>query len=155
MQKEIKRQVLKKGLSNQSLAIIPKIKEVDDYMQAHKEYADILCESHPELCFARLNGAVLQTKKSSVVGAEERVGILSKYIKDERLDSTFSLAKELECKPDDILDAACLAVTAALKAHNMSEAIPEKPEKDAEGLPMQMIVPKNHFMVSVTGYRCS
>ena len=143
LQKEINKQVLKKSLSSQSIAIIPKIREVDDFIQEHKEYKDILCESHPELCFKRLSGAVLQTKKNSVVGATERAGILSKYIKDERLEFTYDLAKELGCKPDDILDATCLAVTAAFKAHNMTETIPGKPEKDAKELPMQMIVPKN------------
>ena len=143
LQKEINNQVLKKSLSSQSIAIIPKIKEVDDFLQAHREYKEILCESHPELCFARLKGSVLQTKKSSAVGVTERSGILSKHIKDERLEFVYDLAKELECKPDDILDAACLAVTAAFKAHSMTETILGKTEKDAKELPMQMIVPKN------------
>ena len=141
MQKEINKRVLEKSLSNQSIAIIPKIKEVDDFLQAHREYKEILCESHPELCFARLKGSVLQTKKNSIAGATERAGLLSKYIIDERLEFTSDLARELGCKPDDILDAACLAVTAAFKAHNMTETIPEKPRIDASGLPMQMIVP--------------
>lgn len=143
LQKEINNQVLKKSLSSQSIAIIPKIKEVDDFLQAHREYKEILCESHPELCFARLKGAVLQTKKSSIVGATERAGLLSKYIIDERLEFTSDLARELGCKPDDILDAACLAVTAAFKAHSMTETILGKTKKDAKELPMQMIVPKN------------
>lgn len=143
MQKEINKRVLEKSLSNQSIAIIPKIKEVDDFLQAHREYKEILCESHPELCFARLKGSVLQTKKSSIVGATERAGLLSKYIIDERLEFISDLARELGCKPDDILDAACLAVTAAFKAHSMTETILGKTEKDAKELPMQMIVPKN------------
>ena len=142
LQKEKNMQVLKKSLSSQSIAIIPKIKEVDDFLQAHREYKEILCESHPELCFARLKGSVLQTKKSSIVGATERAGLLSKYIVDERLEFTYDLAKELGCKPDDILDAACLAVTAAFKTHNMTETILGKTEKDAKELPMQMIVPQ-------------
>ena len=142
LQKEINNQVLKKSLSSQSIAIIAKIKEVDDFLQAHREYKDILCESHPELCFARLKGSVLQTKKNSAVGATERSAILSNHIKDERLEFVYDLAKELECKPDDILDAVCLAVTAAFKAHSMTETILGKTETDARGLPMQMIVPK-------------
>lgn len=51
-------------------------------------------------------------------------------------------ARELRCMPDDIMDAACLAVSAALKAHGMCETIPENPQKDAKGLLMQIIVPK-------------
>ena len=139
--KEINKQVLKKSLSKQTLAIIPKIKEVDDFLQTHTEYKDILFESHPELCFARLKGSVLKTKKSSADGAEERTGILSQFIKDERFKSAHDLAKEIGCKPDDILDAACLAVTAALKAHDLTATIPESPDKDARDLSMQMVVP--------------
>ena len=145
LQKIINEEVLDKSLSKQSIAIIPKIKEVDDFFKAHYEYKEILCESHPEICFARMKGYALRTKKSSVVGATERAGILSKYIKDERLESVYIQAKELGCKPDDILDAACLAVTAALKAHDLTETIPEKPKTDARGLPMQMVVPKERL----------
>ena len=139
--KETNKQVLKKSLSKQTLAIMPKIKEVDDFLQTHTEYKDILFESHPELCFARLKGSVLKTKKSSAVGAAERAGILSQFIKDETLKSVYDLAKQLGCKPDDILDAACLAVTASLKAHDLTATIPESPNKDARGLPMRMVVP--------------
>ena len=41
-----------------------------------------------------------------------------------------------------VLDATCLAVTAALKAHSLTDTMPENPEKDAGGLPMQMVMPK-------------
>jgi 8-oxo-dGTP diphosphatase len=51
-------------------------------------------------------------------------------------------AKELRCKPDDIMDEVCLAVSAVLKAHGMCDTIPEEPEMDARGLVMQMVVPK-------------
>ena len=61
------------------------------------------------------------------------------------MESVYIQAKELGCKPDDILDAACLAVTAALKAHDLTETIPEKPKTDARGLPMQMVVPKERL----------
>lgn len=50
-------------------------------------------------------------------------------------------AKELRCKPDDIMDEVYLAVSAVLKAHGM-DTIPEEPEMDARGLVMQMVVPK-------------
>ena len=75
-------------------------------------------------------------------GLEERRNILLKYLKNETLDGIPDRAKFLGCMPDDIMDAICLAVSAALKAHGMYETIPEKPEKDVRGLIMQMIVPK-------------
>ena len=142
LQKEKNLQVLDKSLSKQSLAIIPKIRELDQFLAAHEEYKNVLCESHPELCFARLNGEVLQSRKSDFFGITQREQILSEFIKDEKMHNTYQLAKELECKQDDILDAVCLAVTAALKAHGLAETIPAEPKADSRGLLMQMVVPK-------------
>ena len=84
----------------------------------------------------------MKTKKKEAEGIEERRNILLKYLKNETLDGIPDRAKFLGCMPYDIMDALCLAVSAAFKAHGMFETIPEKPEKDARGLIMQMIVPK-------------
>jgi len=142
LQKEKNLQVLGKSLSKQSLAIIPKIRELDEFLTAHEEYKNVLCESHPELCFAGLNGEVLQSGKSDFFGITQREQILSEFIKDEKIHNTYELAKELKCKQDDILDAVCLAVTAALRAHGLTETIPAEPKADSRGLLMQMVVPK-------------
>ena len=141
-QKEKNLQVLGKSLSKQSLAIIPKIRELDEFFAAHEEYKNVICESHPELCFARLNGEVLQSRKSDFFGIMQREQILSEFIEDEKIHNTYQLAKELKCKQDGILDVVCLAVTAALRAHGLTETIPAEPKADARGLLMQMVVPK-------------
>ena len=56
-------EVLGKSLAKRSMAIIPKIRELDEFLNAHCEYKNVICESHPELCFARLNGEVLSRRK--------------------------------------------------------------------------------------------
>ena len=140
--RELNRSVLEKSLSAQSINIIPKIRELDEFLDEHREYKNVLCESHPELCFTRLNGRALMMKKKTVEGLEERRRILEKYLKNGMMDGIQVRAKELRCMPDDIMDAVCLAVSAALKAHGMCETIPEEPETDVRGLVMQMIVPK-------------
>ena len=84
----------------------------------------------------------METRKKEAEGLEERRNILLKYLKNEMLDGISDRAKSLRCMPDDIMDALCLAVSAAFKAHGMCETIPKNPEKDARGLIMQMIVPK-------------
>ena len=142
LQKEVNKHILGKSLSKQATAIIPKIRELDEFLAAHEEYKNVICESHPELCFARLNGEILQSKKNSSFGIAERGQILSQHIKDDKIHNTYKPAKELECKQDDILDAVCLAVTAALKAHGLTETIPAEPHADARGLRMQMVAPK-------------
>ena len=140
--RELNLSVLEKSLSAQSINIIPKIRELDVFLDDHREYKNVLCESHPELCFTRLNGKALMMKKKTAEGLEERRSILEKYIEKGTMDGIQVRAKELRCMPDDIMDAVCLAVSAALKAHGMCETISEEPETDARGLMMQMIVPK-------------
>ena len=140
--RELNRSVLEKSLSAQSINIIPKIRELDEFLDDHREYKNVLCESHPELCFTRLNGKALMMKKKTAEGLEERRSILEKYIEKGMMDGIQVRAKDLRCMPDDIMDAVCLAVSAALKAHGMCEVIPEEPETGARGLVMQMIVPK-------------
>lgn len=134
--------VLGKSVSAQSINIIPKIRELDEFLDDHREYKNVLCESHPELCFTRLNGKALMMNKKTAEGLEERQSILEKYIEKGMMDGIQARAKELRCMPDDIMDAVCLAVSAALKVHGMCETIPENPQKDTKGLVMQMIVPK-------------
>ena len=136
------RSILDKSLSSQSINIIPKIRELDEFLDEHKEYKNVLCEAHPELCFKRLKGQALRTRKKEREGLEERRNILLKYLKNDMLDEIRDRAKFLGCMPDDIMDALCLAVSASFKAHGMCETILENPERDARGLIMQMIVPK-------------
>ena len=140
--RELNKTILGQSLSSQSINIIPKIRELDEFLDEHREYTNVLCEAHPEVCFKRLKGQALKMKKKETEGLEERRNILLKYLKNEMLDGIRDRAKFLGCMPDDIMDALCLAVSAAFKAHGMCETIPKKPEKDPRGLIMQIIVPK-------------
>ena len=133
-----------KSLAKQSIAIIPKIRELDEFLNEHTEYKNVICESHPELCFARLKGEVLTSRKKEFPGFSERVHILSEYLGRENLEGLWNKAKELRCNPDDVIDAVCLAVAAGLKAQDMCETVPADPKADARGLLMQMVAPVNH-----------
>lgn len=64
------------------------------------------------------------------------------YLPDLSEEIVRASAKTLGCKPDDILDAICLAVTANLDAQGKTEIIPEKPSTDDKELKMQMVIPK-------------
>ena len=89
-----------------------------------------------------MNGAVVRSRKKDIVGFTERGHILSDYMNKENLSELWEKAKTLGCKPDDIMDAACLAVISALNAHGMCETIPPDPEMDSNGILMKMTVPK-------------
>ncbi len=131
-----------KSLSRQASAIIPKIREVDEFMSVHPEYKNRIDESHPELDFARLNGSVLLTSKKDAAGIDERLKVIKQYIPNIKIPDLYAKAKELKCNVDDIADAICLAVTAKLKAEGLCETIPENPEMDNKGLYMKLTVPK-------------
>ena len=141
-QKQANIRVLGKSLAKQSLAIIPKIKELDTFLREHPKYKFRILESHPEVAFARMNRAVVKSRKKDIVGFIERGHILSYYLSAENLSGLREKAKTLGCNPDDIMDATCLAVTAALNAHGLCETIPPVPEMDRYGFLMKMTVPK-------------
>lgn len=125
-----------------TVGIIPKIKEVDAFLQKNPKYKNRLLESHPEVCFAMLNKQTLLSKKNEIDGINERIHILEHYIPSLKLTDVLLLAKQYKCNIDDILDAICLAVTAMFVSNNEYKTIPEHPMTDETGIVMQMVVPK-------------
>jgi len=150
-QKKENIRVFGKSLAKQSLAIIPKIRELDGFLNSHPEYKNRILESHPELDFARLRGSVVLTRKKEYPGFSERASILKKYLPEQSFAGMWDRARELKCNPDDLLDAACLAVTAMLSSHGMCETIPEAPEQDDKGLVMKLTVPKKNIRIPADG----
>lgn len=136
------RQALGKGLSAQARAIIPKMRELDEFLLDNEKYKNVIKESHPEVCFSRLNGSVVMTKKAQYEGLVERVDILSRFIPEMTYKYITRRAMELKCNADDIVDAVCLAVTANLDVQGMAEEIPQDIQMDDAGLKMQMVIPK-------------
>ena len=141
-QKQANIRTLGKSLAKQSIAIIPKIRELDTFLNDHPEYKYKILESHPEVDFARLNGAVLMSRKQEEPGPSQRKAVLSEFLDKKDLYGMYDNAKELGCKQDDLIDAICLAVTGALYAHGQYETIPAEPMQDEKELHMQLIVPK-------------
>ena len=144
------------SLSQQTLAIIPKMAELDRFLRENPEYKDKICESHPEVCFARLNeDGAIKIKKSKRDGVTKRIEVLAKHLEPGALADIKSLSEKGKCKPDDVLDAVCLAVTARFKAEEKCECIhgDVKPGDegllvDNEGFRMQMVVPARDLLKS-------
>ncbi len=152
-QKQANISVLGKSIAKQAINIIPKIREVDEFLTRHPEYKNRILESHPEVDFSRLNGAVVMTRKKEYQGFSERAAILKKYLPGESFSGMRDKAKELKCNPDDLLDAACLAVTAAFEAGGMCETIPTEFEQDENGLYMKLTVPKKNIGIPSDGQK--
>lgn len=132
-------------LSKQTWNISRKIRQLDEFLQVNTQARKLLKETHPEVCFAALSGGKpMKFSKSKTgereKGLRERKGVLRKYCD---VDNLFRRARakfpyKKYVSDDDILDALVAAVSAQNFGKNPS-SLPEKPEKDSKGLPMQIV----------------
>ena len=139
-------EVLHKKITSQTDAIIPKIREVDEFLQSNVQYKNRLQESHPEVRFARLAGNVLLTSKHDAEGVRERSTILADYLPGITEAWITETARKMKCNADDVTDSVCLAVVANLLMQGKTESIPPEPMMDDTGLLMQMVIPKETFI---------
>lgn len=135
-------QVLHKKFTSQTDAIIPKMREVDEFLQANPSYKNVIQESHPEVCFARLKGSVLMTSKHDPEGIRERAAVIRNYFPDVTEEWIRFHSAAMKCGEDDIVDSICLAIVANLMLQKKTETIPPEPETDDTGLLMQMVIPR-------------
>lgn len=137
----INRRITGRGISKQSWLIAPKIRAVDDLLQADGRLHGVLRESHPEICFWALNGAKpMRHNKKTPQGRDERMALLGKFF--PAADSLFNEAttryRRKEVARDDIVDALVLAVSAWLGV-GCYRSLPADPPPDATGLAMEMV----------------
>lgn len=128
-----------RGLSRQSWAIVPKIREVDSYLRA-EPLRHRIREMHPEICFWALNGQnPMAFNKKTDAGYAERITLLERFLPAARNIVETALARypRKQLATDDIVDALAGATTAALPS--TLKTLPEDPESDEAGLPMEMV----------------
>lgn len=131
---------LGKGLSLASWGFCSAIRQVDEFLQSNPQWKNRLLESHPEVAFQALNRKrPLSSSKKYSDGIQERIGILEAYCLNIR-EIVQTAKKSMH---NDILDAACLAVTGMLGNLYGFSTIPASPVADSTGLMMQMVMIKN------------
>ncbi|MCI0401030.1 MAG: DUF429 domain-containing protein [Gammaproteobacteria bacterium] len=139
--KGINREVLGRGLSLQSWAITPKIREIDDLLRSPGGLRNLVREVHPEVCFWGLNGKrPMAHNKKKRAGREERVERMTKILPETSsiIACVARIYHRRDVAWDDILDALVAAITAKLGAGRL-QTLPAKPATDAFGLPMEMV----------------
>ena len=135
----LQRECLDSGISQQAWNITEKIAAMDDYLRTTELAVDVY-ESHPECCFAALNGGYpIAHSKSSPTGRAARFAVL-----DGEIDGWAECYKTAcedyyynQVARDDIIDAMVLV---AAGRHPL-KSIPENPPPDDTGLAMQIVVP--------------
>ena len=139
--KQLNKRIEGKSLSEQTLNIKSKIRELDHFLLHQKNLALELIESHPEICFKYLNkGEVLQRKKSTSEGIEDRLRLLSSYDQD-----AFMLYQEILkntqrkwVKRDDILDALVLCISNELGFLKNTYYFQDQNIQDLKGLKIRL-----------------
>jgi len=131
----------RRGLSLQSWAITPKIREVNEYLAGHHGPLPAVREMHPELCFWALKGCQpLQHNKRTEEGYRERIALLSRHQAGSARLVEAVLRRNARCvvRRDDVVDALVGSVTAWLGRGDLT-TLPAMPEEDSAGLPMEMV----------------
>jgi predicted RNase H-like nuclease len=130
-----------KSLSEQALGIARKIAEVDQWLNANPGASDRVLEIHPEVCFWSLNGKCsMAHPKKSAAGRDERLQLLMRWEPEATalLRRVQAQHRRSQVQPDDVLDALAAYVTISAPSESLRH-LPEQPEWDAAGLPMQML----------------
>jgi predicted RNase H-like nuclease len=119
-----------RSLPVQAYNLVPKVAELDRAMRPGLQ--DRVVEAHPELAFARLAGVPAAHPKRTPEGRAERLALLAAAGVGD-----LSRLRALGAAPDDILDAAVLALTAA-RARDGSAVRLGDGTVDARGLRMEV-----------------
>lgn len=133
------RRLTGRGLSKQSWNLVPKIRELDELLKVRPELARQVFEAHPEVLFTGLAGGPMSANKTTRDGFTERMTILSILHPDAEtlVASAFLAHGGFEAARDDVVDAFVLALCACKPTQ--LKTLPEEPERDPRGLPMQMV----------------
>lgn len=141
-----------KGLTTQAWGITPRIRELDEFLAEVPEAQEKVRESHPEVCFAKLNdGVAPEPGKQDDGGIDARLDILEAVESGTR-DAYEELIEEYVEPPaharlvstndrDDVVDAMALALTAS-ETDGEFETLPDEPSEDPErGIPVEIVHP--------------
>lgn len=128
-------------LNKQTWNITPKIREVDNLIQSEHRARSVIRESHPEVLFFALNeGRGMMHNKRAEDGFSERLRLLERVYPGSNAVVTSALGRfaRKDVGRDDILDALVAAVAAMVGEHRL-RMLPERPERDSTGLPMEIV----------------
>lgn len=138
---KINEKITGKSIFRATWNLIPRMRQVDEILQAHPQAKGVTREAHPEVLFWGLNqGRPMACRKKDAPGEAERLEVLQNVY--PRAERVFRQAGEIlrgrPASPDDLLDALAAAVTALVGKDRLA-TLPPSPPQDSRGLPMEMV----------------
>ena len=128
-----------RGLSIQAWCILPKIKEVDAFMQSNGGKQGWIREVHPEVSFCYMNGGIAMThKKSRHAGRNERMTLLMQHF-GASMFNAIPLRVSGIYATDDLLDAFAALWSAERIFDGQAVTLPPNPLVDGTGLWMEIV----------------
>jgi predicted RNase H-like nuclease len=121
-----------KGITIQTWGIVPKIREVDNYLTPAEQSR--IREGHPEVSFAMMNGgqAVVE-RKSTSAGRDARLRLLEAHFPGVRCE-----VEKHRALRADVIDAFALLWTARRVRDGIARALPASAVYESRGLAMQI-----------------
>lgn len=141
---DVNAQATGRKISQQAWHICAKIAQVDRVMRATPALQARVRECHPEVCFMALNnGQPMGANKKSPAGQAERRAVLERYLPEcaAQIAQARAAYRRGVLADDDILDAVVLAVSARIAHGHGVPTLPPHPERDAQGLRMEIVCP--------------
>jgi predicted RNase H-like nuclease len=135
----INRSVCRKGISIQCWNIVPRIREMDTLLREKPHLKDCVFEAHPELSFVFFNhNKPLSFSKKTAEGRQERLNLLINHNPD--YEGYFQHGRRAfsstQASSDDLIDALCLTLLGNSRNKQLMQ-----PLMDAEGIPMNLVLP--------------
>lgn len=128
-----------RGLSKQAFHLLPKIRQLDEYLLEHPRDLARIHEVHPEVSFATWNeGRALQHGKAEAAGLVEREQLIDAIWIGER-ERLWALVRGSGCRRDDLNDAFAALWTAVRIARGTARRLPQALETDERGLRMEIV----------------
>jgi predicted RNase H-like nuclease len=128
-----------KSLSQQSYAILPKIRDVDAVLRQDPQLSERVLEVHPELCFYFWAGRrPMRHSKRSGFGFAERLDLV-RTVFGQSAEAIREAVPRADAGDDDILDSLAALWTAQRIHSGAAVRLPAMEERDGCGLPMQML----------------
>lgn len=135
------------SIQNQAWSIVPRIREMDEFLDMHPGARDRFRETHPEVCYQAMADRSLTHAPTTADGIAERRDILLAVEPNltDPLDNAVTRFTAPRYAPlvtdaSHIQDAIVAALTARRAAAGL-ESLPRAPPTDARGLAMEIVFP--------------